>query len=62
MRRKLGLLVFALGTVATCLGGLFSPAVQAATCTRSCWMPDCGDECCILSDCSVHCVHVFCGN
>jgi hypothetical protein len=62
MRRKLGLLIFALGITAVCLGGVVSPAAQAASCTYHCYLPDCGDECCVLSDCTIHCFHVVCGN
>jgi hypothetical protein len=62
MRRKLCLLAFALGLSAVVFGGGLSPSAQAATCTRHCWMPDCGDECCTYSDCTTHCIHVVCGN
>ena len=62
MRRKLCLLVFALGIAATCLGGVLSPPAQAATCTPHCFMPSCGLECCTHSDCTTTCIHVFCGN
>jgi hypothetical protein len=62
MRRKLCLLVLAFGVTAACLGGMLPPAAQAATCTRHCFQPDCGDVCCTLPDCTIHCIHVVCGN
>jgi hypothetical protein len=60
MRRKLCLLVLALAIVG--LSGVLAPAAQASSCTQHCFQPDCGDVCCVHSDCSLTCIHVVCGN
>lgn len=62
MRRRLSLLLFALALTVISLGGLFTPQAQASQCTYHCALISCGFECCTLSDCSTHCLHVVCGN
>lgn len=62
MRRRLSLLVFALGLTAAGLGGVSTQQAQASQCTYHCALVSCGYECCTLSDCTRHCFNVVCGN
>jgi hypothetical protein len=59
MRRRLYLLLLALGLVALSAGGL-APSQAQASCQQHCTLINCGFECCTFSDCTTHCFNVFC--